>query len=397
MKQRLLTFILYFMTSLLAHAQSVTDWHCHIIPDVYRQYLTTHNALMDEGFPLPQWTTEEHLRYMDEQGIQTSVLSLAAPQPYFGTAQENAHIVRLINEEAAALAKQYPDRFRFCAALPLPDVEASIREAIYALDTLHADGIKLATNSNGQYLGTPELDPLFAVLNERKAVIILHPHRPQPVSEAVMQQTPLAMQEYLSETTRAVCNMLTSNIPARYPDLRFVIPHCGAYLPLALQRMQALAPVMQSAGKVGEIDWQTARMAFYYDIAGVRASSQILSLLTITTPDHLLYGTDYPYAKPQAVLMRDADIVVKEEYLTEYMMFAREIAEASLRTEEGVLCLYPVQDPDHPTHIRILEIYRDQAAYEAHLQTPHFKKYKQGTLHMVSNLDIHNHLSSLQL
>ena len=90
----------------------------------------------------------------------------------------------------------------------MPDVDAAIREVVYALDTLKADGIKLATNAEGQYLGSPELDTLFSVLNERQAVVILHPHRPEPVNRQVMQQTPLAMQEYLSETTRAVSNMI---------------------------------------------------------------------------------------------------------------------------------------------------------------------------------------------
>jgi predicted TIM-barrel fold metal-dependent hydrolase len=144
------------------------------------------------------------------------------------------------NEAAARLKEERPGRFLFCAALPLPDVDGAIREAIYALDTLKADGIKLATNVQGQYLGVPELDSLFAVLNERGAVIILHPHRPEPINSQVMQQTPLAIQEYLAETTRAVSNMISRNVLARYSNVKVVVPHCGAYLPLAIPRMKSL-------------------------------------------------------------------------------------------------------------------------------------------------------------
>ena len=86
---------------------------------------------------------------MDEAGVQTSVLTLAAPQP------TSADVVRKTNEAAALIKREHPDRFLFCAALPLPDVDAAIREAKYALDTLGADGIKLATNVGGQYLGAP--------------------------------------------------------------------------------------------------------------------------------------------------------------------------------------------------------------------------------------------------
>ena len=232
---RVRVFLLSVMIAANMYAQGVIDVHSHIITPEFLSSLKNEGRLMDEGFPLPQYDAEAHLKWMDQSGVQTSVLTLAAPQP------TSAKVVRSANEAAAKLKQRHPGRFLFCAALPLPDVDAAIREAIYALDTLKADGIKLATNVSGQYLGAPELDTLFSVLNERKAVIILHPHRPEPVNRQVMQQTPLVMQEYLSETTRAVANMISRNVLARYHDIKVVVPHCGAYLPLAIPRMKSLA------------------------------------------------------------------------------------------------------------------------------------------------------------
>ena len=276
-------------------AQGVTDVHSHIITPEFLSALESEGRLLDEGFPLPQYDGKAHLRWMDEAGVQTSVLTLAAPQP------TSAKVVRSTNEAAARLKTEHPDRFLFCAALPLPDVDAAIREAVYTLDTLKADGIKLATNVQGQYLGAPELDTLFSVLNERRAVIILHPHRPEPVNRQVMQQTPLAMQEYLAETTRAVSNIISRNVLARYPNIKVVVPHCGAYLPLAIPRMKSLTPVMQKNKMVGEIDYEANLAALYYDLAGAHAPEVIRMLLSITTPDHLLYGSDYPYVAPQVL------------------------------------------------------------------------------------------------
>lgn len=92
--------------------------------------LKKENKLMDEGFPLPKYDVERHLNWMDEAGVETSVLTQAAPQP------SSAAIVRQTNEAAARIKKEHPGRFMFCAALPLPDVNAAIREAKYALDTL---------------------------------------------------------------------------------------------------------------------------------------------------------------------------------------------------------------------------------------------------------------------
>ena len=417
-------------------AQGVIDVHSHIITSEFVSSLENEGRLMDEGFPLPKYGVENHLKWMDEVGVQTSVLTLAAPQP------SSVQTVRKANEAAARIKKEHPGRFKFCAALPLPDVNAAIREAIYALDTLKADGIKLATNVGGQYLGAPELDTLFSVLNERKAVIILHPHRPEPVNRQVMQQTPLAMQEYLSETTRAVSNMISRNVLARYNRLKVVVPHCGAYLPLAVPRMKSLTPVMQANKMVGEIDWEANLSALYYDLAGAHSPEVIRMMLTITTPDHLLYGSDYPYVAPQVLtqslarmkryltdepdlapfremilwknarslitspspmgegsecladekqgdmIVRIAEIEVLPQYLEEYLAFANEVDRLSVEREPGVICLYPMQSAEDSTKIRILEIYASEEAYQQHLKTDHFQKYKQGTLHMVKDLKL---------
>ena len=415
----------------MTQAQGVIDVHSHIITPEFVSALDKEGRLLDEGFPLPKWDAEAQLKWMVEAGIQTSVLTLAAPNP------TSASIIRKTNEAAAKLKREHPDRFRFCAALPLPDVNAAIEEARYALDVLGADGIKLATNVGGQYLGAPELDTLFSFLNERKAVIILHPHRPEPVNKQVMQQTPLAMQEYLSETTRAVSNMISRNVLARYNHIKVVVPHCGAYLPLMVPRMKSLTPVMQANKLVGDIDWEANLATLYYDLAGAHSPEVIRILLTITTPDHLLYGSDYPYVAPQVLnqslqrmqqylttepdlapyremilhknaewllgltsdkptaaerdgtmLVRIAEIEVYPEHLEAYLNAATEIQQKSLAEEPGVLCLFPTQMKSDSTQFRILEIYASQEAYQHHIQTAHFQKYKQGTLHMVKALKL---------
>lgn len=85
-------------------------------------------------------------------------------------------------------------------------MDAAIKEAVYVLDTLGADGIKLATNSRGQYVGDAALDTLMQILNERHAIVMLHPHKPSPVNDGIIATTPLAVYEYPAETTRTVVN-----------------------------------------------------------------------------------------------------------------------------------------------------------------------------------------------
>ena len=196
MKMQIAAGMLGAILTLSVQAQQTVDVHTHIIIPEYMEVLKAHGAELEETFPLPTWNAERHIAFMDSADIRTAVLTMPAPQPYYGDAEESAECIRRVNEVSARVKQDYPGRFKFCAALPLPDVDAAIREAIYVLDTLGADGVKLATNSRGQYLGDEALDPLMEVLNERHAVIIIHPHRPTPYPERIIATTLLAMYEY---------------------------------------------------------------------------------------------------------------------------------------------------------------------------------------------------------
>lgn len=285
----------------LSSAAQVVDVHSHIIPNAYTDFLRAHHAELQETFPLPKWDVDSHLAFMAEMGIDCSVLSLPAPQPYFGDSAESAAKVRELNEQAAKVRDEHPGKFLFLATLPLPDVQAAVKEAEYAFEVLHADGIKLASNSAGQYVGDEALDALMEVLDRYHAVVVLHPHRPEPYAEHIIRTTPLAMYEYPAETTRAVVNMLSRNVLARYPHIKVVVPHCGSFLPLAIPRMKAILPAMKAKGLMQDIDWEKNLSALYYDLAGVPTAALIKTMLTITTPEHILYGSDYPYQPPQVL------------------------------------------------------------------------------------------------
>lgn len=87
-------------------------------------------------------------------------------------------------------------------------------------------------------------------------------------------------------------------------------------------------------------------------------------------------------------IIRLSKIEVDPAYVDEYMKFATEVGEISLRTEPGVLTMYALQEKENPCNITILETYASQEAYRSHIASAHFRKYKQGTLHMVRNLQL---------
>ena len=90
----------------------------------------------------------------------------------------------------------------------------------------------------------------------------------------------------------------------------------------------------------------------------------------------------------QEMMIRMSEIEIDSNYLQEYNAILKEEAEASVRLESGVVSIYPMYQKSNPTQLRILEIYANRAAYESHLKTPHFLKYKTTTLKMVKSLHL---------
>jgi quinol monooxygenase YgiN len=106
-----------------------------------------------------------------------------------------------------------------------------------------------------------------------------------------------------------------------------------------------------------------------------------------------LFGqaTEKPSAampKTASMIVRIAEIEVYPQYLKEYLAYANEVDRLSVEREPGVVCLFPMQSAEDSTQIRILEIYASEEAYQSHLKTDHFQKYKTGTLHMVKSLKL---------
>lgn len=272
------------------------DVHSHFITRDYYCFLKKHNALFEDGFPIPEWSIDDHLEMMKQTGISYSLLSVSSPQPYFrDDVDESVTICRSVNEQIASYRNQYPERIGFQAILPLPNVEASITEAKYVLDELHANGIKLASNSRGLYLGDPLLEPLMEVLNTRHAVCNIHPHRPEPLKEGIFSAGPVPLYEFLADTTRAVLNLISNGITEKYPNIKWIVPHCGSFLPNIYDRYKGVCKILVPKGMMKNVDVEKAVSSLYFDLAGMTSSHILDLLLSITTPEHILFGVDYPF------------------------------------------------------------------------------------------------------
>jgi predicted TIM-barrel fold metal-dependent hydrolase len=254
------------------------------------------------GIPLPDWSESASRRIMALNGIGTAILSVSTPGAWFGDVTETRYWARHLNEYAAELVERRPDRFGFFATLTLPDVDGAIAEAEYALDTLHADGVILLANNAGLYLGDPEFDRLLAFLDERAAVVFIHPG--ESPAEPV-PGVPTFTADFLLDTTRTAISLIMSGAMEKYTRIRFILSHAGGFLPYASYRvllaMLREEPTLKRVGMLLNQDQvikekMSVFRRFWYDTALSSSRAVFPSLLESAGPDRILFGSDYPFA-----------------------------------------------------------------------------------------------------
>ena len=219
------------------------DVHQHLMPQVYMDRLATVGVMGSGEHPWPDCSVGKALELMDRTGVATAFTSISSPGLYFGDVDFTRRLARECNDSMAALVRDRPTRFGAFAALPLPDVAASLRELEYALDVLKLDGVNLLTHVGDRYMGDQEEAELYAELDRRRAVVFVHPAY-RLLEGAVALSYPSGLTELVFDTTRAIANMLFSGTLERFPNIRFIMPHAGGVTPFLLFRLSGQIPYL---------------------------------------------------------------------------------------------------------------------------------------------------------
>jgi predicted TIM-barrel fold metal-dependent hydrolase len=273
------------------------DVHAHYLPAFYREALLEHGYAKPDGFPhIPQWSPEEHVAAMDRLGIDTSLLSISSPGVYLAHHARTRDLARAVNEEGRRAVVDHPGRFGLFASLPLPDVDAAMAEIEYCVRQLDVVGFALLTNVGGTYVGDASFEPVFRELDRRNARDFLHPTSPA-CWERTSLGRPRPLLEFLFDTTRAVVDLVLKGSVARHAGIEFVIPHAGATLPMIADRVTAFSAFF---GADPAVDVLRDLGRLHFDLAGFPLPRQLAALLTLTTLDHLHYGSDYPFTPESA-------------------------------------------------------------------------------------------------
>jgi predicted TIM-barrel fold metal-dependent hydrolase len=234
----------------------------------------------------------ERLRQMDDAGVRLQVLSPAAGHAPYGEDRALAiDAARLGNDMYAALVKQEPEKFKAFVSLPLPHVDASLEELRRGMDELGMIGVNLHISVLDRSVAEDEFLPLYEEINRRRGVIFYHPFGNSICSPMIADYGfGAAVGTSLEDATIAL-HLIAKQIPSKYPDITFIIPHFGGPIPMLLPRLNNQFS-MQSRG-LPEPPADTARR-FYYDTVGHGSEAALTCSVLAFGADHVLPGSDYP-------------------------------------------------------------------------------------------------------
>jgi 6-methylsalicylate decarboxylase len=263
------------------------DIHHHLAPPAWLDFVKGRELLQPANV---NWTPAKSIEDMDKGGVAMAVLSVTNPGLYFGDKAATTRVSRACNEYAAKLVQERPNRFGFFAAMPIPDVDATLKEIEYACDTLKADGVHFMTSYGDTWIGNPAHDPVMAELHRRKAVVHVHPTAANCCKNLIPGMAAGVM-EYGTDTTRAIMSVMWSGQAAKYPDIRWIWSHAGGTAPFLAGRIDRGSRAKKEQMPQGAM---AELKRFYYDTAGAANPGAIAALLQLVKSDHIMFGTDFP-------------------------------------------------------------------------------------------------------
>jgi predicted TIM-barrel fold metal-dependent hydrolase len=308
----------------------IVDIHAHYFPKAYNDTLLRigGRSLPEAARPITARTLRNddpariptRLEQMDDAGVRMQVLSPAASPPYAEKEADAVAAARLINDSYAELAQKYPGRFSAVVSLPLPHIDASLREMERGLDQLGMLGVSLTCSCFDRSTAEAEFEPLYAEMNRRGAVLNYHPIQNGICSPFINDYRFTVAVGASLEDTAIVLHLIARRVPERYPNITYVIPHLGGLIPMQLQRLDNQVPSRYP--DLPERPSETARR-FFYDIVGHGSHAALLCAWKAFGADHLVAGSDYPvlmafetyrqtfhYVRECGVPEADADLIL---------------------------------------------------------------------------------------
>jgi len=246
---------------------------------------------------------------MDRAGVSTSFISVTEPGVWFGDdfskeRQDAISMARDLNDYGARMVSDHKGRFGLFAVLPLPDIDASLKEIAYAFDTLKARGVGLLTSYGTKWLGDASFAPVFEELNRRGAILYSHPTDAACCHNLLPNVSPGTI-EWNTDTSRAIFSVINDgtaaapvrSIATKYPRIQFVWSHAGGTLTALAGRFFGGAKSADNLAKPVQLDSRLFHLRrFYYDTAQSSNPINMQALKALVGASQIVFGSDYPYS-----------------------------------------------------------------------------------------------------
>jgi len=274
----------------------ICDVHAHYLPRRFSDAIGDRHWPRGKGglscHPFSDMPEDISGRFdlMDAAGVEKQVLSPDWP-PYLPDEAQGVQAIRLLNDSYAELAHRYPARIASYVMLPLPHIEASLREMERGLDQLGCVGVNMNIVCLGRSIADTEFEPIYAELNRRGALVFVHPADSGINSPLINDYNFRAPVGNSLEDAVFVLHMIARQIPYRYPNIKFIVPHLGGPIPMLLHRLDQQG--RRDHPNLPEAPSVTAKK-FYYDTVCYGSKAAFACALEAFGADHIVTGSDYP-------------------------------------------------------------------------------------------------------
>ena len=241
------------------------------------------------------WDVSYSIENMDKAGIATSIIT-----PPTGFAERTdpsgrVAMVRRTNEYGAQLVRDHRGRYLQLVYMPLPDVDAALKELEYGFTTLKVVGVGFATSYGGKYVSDPSFEPVWDELNRRNAIAYFHPLAPACCSSLFADLPDEAsLVEIPYDTGRAVMSLMLRGVFAKYRNIKWVFSHSGGAVPMFAGRWKNLL-AHEDLSKIAPNGLDTEFARLYYETANASSPPTMAALLKFAPLSQVLFGSDHPY------------------------------------------------------------------------------------------------------
>ena len=235
---------------------------------------------------------QERIAKMDAAGVDIAVISLTAPNVYWGTARQSAEAARIVNDEYAEAQARWPTRIRWFASLPWDDADQAIVELHRAMKA-GAVGVCMLTNIKGQALIDEKFAPVWAEIDRIDAPVFIHPTTPFVDGFGLGEYGLANTIGFTTDTTACFAKFLLSGFFDRYPRVRPIACHGGGSLPFLMGRFDRMWEISTARRDIAKPPSAHLRRIFFDSI--VYDQRTMAYLVATVGADRVLYGSDYPF------------------------------------------------------------------------------------------------------